>query len=59
MRQGTKPYPDLSGLSREEIVRQLKSLVFTARKDWRRSLWIDQDVRDMLVKALGEHSGEL
>lgn len=46
------PYPDLSGMTAWDAAELLRQLKFTAAKEWRRPLWIDREMRDMLVKAL-------
>lgn len=46
------PYPDLSGMTREEAIRALDQIVFTAAKGWRRAVHLDPAVRDMIVVAL-------
>jgi hypothetical protein len=39
-------------MSGEEIARELERMVFTAAREWTRTVRIDREVRDMLVRAL-------
>lgn len=44
---------DLSGIKEPEKLAQiLEKMVFTSAKDWKRYLYIDRDVLDMIVNAL-------
>jgi hypothetical protein len=39
-------------MSRNEVARTLEQIVFTAAKEWQRTITIDRDIRDLLVSAL-------
>lgn len=45
---------DLRGMSREGLANALENLVFTAARNWIRSVKIDRETRDLLVSALKE-----
>lgn len=46
---------DLTGLSRDEVERTLKQIVFCSARDWVRSIRIDHDVRGLFVRALAAY----
>ena len=39
-------------MSRDQIANELAKIIFTAARDWQRSVSIDRNVRDLLVKLL-------
>ena len=43
---------NMEGMKAEDAARALERLIFTAARNWRRSISIDRDARDMLVRAL-------
>lgn len=45
-------------MSHREIADELAKIRFTAARDWRRSVVIDIDVRDLIVKTLRLAYGE-
>lgn len=49
---GRKPNIDLTGSTSDHAVSQLRQIVFTAAHDWKRAIYIDQVMRDMIVEAL-------
>lgn len=43
---------DLTGMPSAEVEKTLRQIVFTAAKDWQRSIKIDRPVRDILINGL-------
>ncbi len=39
-------------MSRDQIANELAKIIFTAARDWQRSVSVDRNVRDLLVKLL-------
>lgn len=45
---------DISEMNKDDAIGELERLVFTAARDWRRTVKIDRSTRDMIVHALKE-----